>query len=94
MEIERKLASTKFAKSGCIYFREDFPDGDALVTTPPLSLSTVQRFTLGPLVDSGMWRGAKASMGMNRGPFKSVYNTYSFSWFNMTQITDPSSLLK
>lgn len=42
VEVERKLASMEFAKSGCIYFREDFPEGDALVTTTPLCPSKLQ----------------------------------------------------
>ncbi|KAL5323625.1 hypothetical protein ACEPPN_008164 [Leptodophora sp. 'Broadleaf-Isolate-01'] len=54
VEIERKLTSTRFAKSGCIYFREDIPNSDALVTKPPLCSSILERFTLGPLVDRGL----------------------------------------
>jgi hypothetical protein len=30
LEIEKKLASIKFAKSGCIYFREDIPNCNSL----------------------------------------------------------------
>ena len=74
VEIERKLASTKLQKSGCIYFREDFPAGDVLVTTPSLPSSAAQRFTVGPLVESTMWRGPKAFMDLSRGPCKSSYN--------------------
>ncbi|KAF4625572.1 hypothetical protein G7Y89_g12596 [Cudoniella acicularis] len=33
VEIERKLASTKFTKSGRVYFRKDIPNSDALVTS-------------------------------------------------------------
>jgi hypothetical protein len=72
VEIERKLASTKFVKSGCIYFREDIPHSDALVTNPPLSSSSLERFTLGPLVEKDLWYGGKASMDMNRGPCESL----------------------
>ncbi|KAH6721582.1 kinase-like domain-containing protein [Leptodontidium sp. MPI-SDFR-AT-0119] len=43
VEIERKLTSTRFAKSGCIYFREDIPNSDALVTNPPLCSSILER---------------------------------------------------
>ncbi|KAL3422844.1 hypothetical protein PVAG01_04591 [Phlyctema vagabunda] len=67
VEIESKLASTKFAKAACIYFREDFPNGDSLVTVPPLPL--LEGFTLGPLLESGMWRGARTNMDMSRGPY-------------------------
>lgn len=72
VEIERQLASTKFSKTGCIYFKDDIPDdvsgGNDLVTSPLLPSSVLDRFTLGPLVSSGMWRGDRNSMNMNRGP--------------------------
>ncbi|KAG4431471.1 hypothetical protein IFR05_013043 [Cadophora sp. M221] len=71
VEIERKLASTKFVKSGCIYFRGDIPDSDALVTNPPLSSPVVERFTLGPFVEKELWRGEKVGMDINRGPYES-----------------------
>lgn len=71
VEIERKLASTKFTKSGCIYLREDFPYGDTVVTDPPLCQSTLERFTLGPLVERDLWRDEKADMDLNRGPCES-----------------------
>jgi hypothetical protein len=75
VEIERQLASTKFVRSGCIYFKGDIPDdiadNNALITIPPLRSSVLERFKLGPLVSSGLWRGDRAGMDMNRGPCKS-----------------------
>ena len=72
VEIERKLASTKFMKSGCIYFRGDIPEDMssdiALIDSAPLGSLALERFKLGPLVSSGVWRGDRASMDMNRGP--------------------------
>ncbi|CZS94406.1 uncharacterized protein RCO7_10124 [Rhynchosporium graminicola] len=73
VEIERQLASTKFVRSGCIYFREDIPDNmccdNAILTSGPLDSSVLDRFQLGPLVSSGLWRGVRASMDLNRGPY-------------------------
>jgi hypothetical protein len=75
VEIERKLASTKFVKSGCIYFRsdisEDMSSDIALKTGVPIHSSVRERFKLGPLVSSGLWRGDRAGMDMNRGPCES-----------------------
>ena len=68
LEIEKKLASMKFAKSGCIYFREDIPNSEPLQTNPPLSSQILDRFTMGPLVSNEFWSGQKASMDLNRGP--------------------------
>ena len=70
VEIERKLTDTKFKQCGCIYFKEDIPQGDRLVTTSTISPSTLERFTMGPLVDMDHWRKVKASMDLNRGPCK------------------------
>jgi hypothetical protein len=74
VEIERQLASTKFLKSGCIYFKGDIPDtfnDNRLITSVPPHSSVLERFTLGPLVSSGLWRGDRAAMDMNRGPCES-----------------------
>lgn len=72
VEIERQLASTKFAKSGCIYFKGDIPEStsidDIIVPSVSLHSSVLERFCLGPLTSSGLWRGERARMDMNRGP--------------------------
>jgi hypothetical protein len=68
LEIEKKLASMKFAKSGCIYFREDIPNSEPLQTNPPLSSQMLDRFTMGPLVSNEFWSGQKADIDLNRGP--------------------------
>ena len=75
VEMERQLASTKFVKSGCIYFKEDIPEDvchdKAILTSMPLDSSILERFRLGPLVSSGLWRGARAGLDMHRGPCES-----------------------
>jgi hypothetical protein len=77
LEIESKLTSVKFAKSGCIYFRKDIPNSEPLQTDPPLSYQIRNCFTMGPLVSNEFWSGQKAGMDLNRGPCKSA-----FSYFN------------
>lgn len=52
LEMEKKLASMKFAKSGCIYFREDIPNSEPLQTNPSLPSQLLDRFTMGPLVSN------------------------------------------
>ncbi|RDL42516.1 Uncharacterized protein BP5553_02495 [Venustampulla echinocandica] len=73
VEIEQRLASTKFVKSGCIYFRDDIAEemssDNAIITSMPWNLSLLKRFKLGPLVFSDPWRGDRTHMGMNRGPY-------------------------
>lgn len=75
VKIERKLADTKLKHCGCIYFKEDIPHGDGLVTTSTISVSTLERFRIGPLVDMDHWQKVKASMDLNRGPCKSTSST-------------------
>lgn len=70
VDIESKLASVKFSKSGCIYFKDDIPDGAPLATILPFDPSILQRFELGPLIKSGFWDGARAKVDMDRGPCK------------------------
>jgi hypothetical protein len=72
VEMERKLASVKFVKSGCIFFQEDAPTDKSstisLDASVPIPLSKLERFRLGPLVTSELWQGDRAAMDMNRGP--------------------------
>lgn len=71
VEIERQLASTRFVKFGCIYFKGDIPEDssrEVALISGPLHSSVHQRFRLGPLVTRGPWRGDRAGMEMNRGP--------------------------
>ena len=70
VEIERKLAETKFQQCGCIYFKEDFPQGNTLAMVGIVSTPTLERFTVGPLVDMDHWQKVNASMALNRGPCK------------------------
>jgi hypothetical protein len=72
VEIERKLTDTKFKLYGCMYFKEDIPQGDRLVITGTVSPLTLERFTMGPLVDMDHWRKVKASMDLNRRPCKYI----------------------
>lgn len=68
VEIERKLAETKFQQSGSVYFKEDFTQGGNLLVTSTTPNIDLERFTLGPLVDVDYWQREKASMDLNRGP--------------------------
>jgi len=72
VDMERKLASVKFVKTGCIYFREDVPldlsTDISLDTSVPSPPSVLERFKLGPLVTSELWHGVRTTMNMNKGP--------------------------
>jgi hypothetical protein len=92
-EIEKKLTSIKFAKSGCIYFRKDIPNSEPLQTNPPLSSQILNCFTMGPLVSNEFWSGQKARMDLNRGPCKTAFH-FSISGANKLKMKNPSNLSK
>jgi hypothetical protein len=87
VDLERKLASITFTKSGCVYFKDDIPENMAgemeVATNVPIHSSVLQRFGLGPLVSSELWRDKRAGMDMNRGPCKCSLNNI-FSWCGLT----------
>lgn len=74
VEIEQKLASTKFMKSGSIYLKKDIPGSETLQTDPPLPSRILEQFTMGPLVEMGLWRGARKEMDLSRGPCEYFYH--------------------
>ncbi|EFQ98706.1 phosphotransferase enzyme family protein [Nannizzia gypsea CBS 118893] len=74
IQIERRLASATFSSIGCIYFKDSLPEnalsGSIISSTLSLRPSAADRFTLGLLVSNDLWRGERANMSMNRGPFR------------------------
>lgn len=97
VKIERQLASTKFVKSGCIYLRDDIVEdicSDIGTITPsPLDSSILERFKLGPLVSSGLWRGKRADMQMIRGPCEYLI-LCNLAFSDGTQIMDIMSFVE
>jgi len=85
VEMERKLLSAKFVKSGCIYFKEDVPTDKSsdisLNSSVPVSSSVLERFKLGPLVSSELWHGDRAAMDMDRGPCEYFTDITRFNVF-------------
>lgn len=78
VEIKRQLTSTKFIKSGYIYFKGDILENMSINSIIVLSVLlhslVLERFTLGPLTLSGLWRGDRASIDINRGPCKFIFS--------------------
>ncbi|KAH8816100.1 hypothetical protein F5884DRAFT_747609 [Xylogone sp. PMI_703] len=72
VQIEQKLASVKFSQSGCLYFKGDVPgtlSGNALLTNVSTRPSLLGRYSLGLFVSNGLWRGHRARMNLDRGPY-------------------------
>ncbi|KAH6723680.1 kinase-like domain-containing protein [Leptodontidium sp. MPI-SDFR-AT-0119] len=74
--IERKFLSLSFTRYGNLYFANDaFPGCEKaeIIGEVPQSLKkeVENRFVIGPVVDRGFWHRERASMGIDRGPWKS-----------------------
>ncbi|KAH7381813.1 kinase-like domain-containing protein [Cadophora sp. MPI-SDFR-AT-0126] len=76
VEIEKKLLSVSFTRYGNIYFSSDaFPGCEAAKVVGDISAElkgvVEKRFIIGPVVDRDFWNGKRASMAIDRGPWKS-----------------------
>ncbi|KAL3444029.1 phosphotransferase family protein [Aspergillus insuetus] len=75
VEIQRKLLSIKFLGYGCLFFTKDAPPGSRPVTITGSSLSSetrqrvAKRFSIGPMVTPEYWRGERAKLDIDRGPW-------------------------
>ncbi|KAF2235720.1 hypothetical protein EV356DRAFT_522818 [Viridothelium virens] len=75
VSIEKKFLSHSFTRYGSLYFAEDtFPGCEKAEITGDLSQSLKEevgnRFVIGPVVDREFWHRERASMHIDRGPWK------------------------
>ncbi|TAQ88441.1 hypothetical protein B7494_g3235 [Chlorociboria aeruginascens] len=75
--IEKKLLSVTFTRHGNIYFTKDsFPGCEKAEVSSDLPLElkkeVAKRFTIGPVVEHVFWKKERASMPIERGPWKSA----------------------
>ncbi|TVY47711.1 Altered inheritance of mitochondria protein, mitochondrial [Lachnellula occidentalis] len=87
VEIEQKLLSVSFTRYGNIYFASDsFPGCEAANVVGDISAESKrvveERFVIGPVVDRDFWKGERASMAIDRGPWESPqdYLTAIANW--------------
>ncbi|KAF5353961.1 hypothetical protein D9756_007032 [Leucocoprinus leucothites] len=82
LDLERKLESLRFSRIGSLYFKEDVrPD---LRDVPLLSgdvddatLRLAERYCIGPLIDRQWWRGDRAHMRLDRGPWPDTLSYFT-----------------
>ncbi|KAF1840944.1 uncharacterized protein K460DRAFT_347404 [Cucurbitaria berberidis CBS 394.84] len=102
--IERKFLSLSFTRYGNLYFAKDaFPGCEKaeLVGDVPQSLRKLvaDRFVIGPVVDRGFWHRERASMSIDRGPWKSpqdylrAIGLREIAWIGSHAAQKPSSSL-
>ncbi|PGH07903.1 hypothetical protein AJ80_07943 [Polytolypa hystricis UAMH7299] len=73
VEIERKLFSLPFGSYGSLYYKASLPQhlqADLYTTEMPDDSGDASRFCIGPTVDYMFWRGKRAQLELNRGPWR------------------------
>ncbi|KAI0682065.1 kinase-like domain-containing protein [Cytidiella melzeri] len=71
--LEQRFTRFKFSQIGSLYYREDV--GEALQSRPLYSTETdvtggnPDKYRIGPLVDWDVWRGSRAALQVDRGPW-------------------------
>ncbi|KAL4950825.1 kinase-like domain-containing protein [Aspergillus filifer] len=72
--IERKLTSVNLPQHGCIYYQSDLESRLEKPTFAPIhnKPNNLPNFAIGPLTHPKYWRGQRAVMNLDRGPWKSV----------------------
>ncbi|OBT42111.1 hypothetical protein VE00_06510 [Pseudogymnoascus sp. WSF 3629] len=77
--IEKKLLSVPFTRYGNIYFTKDSFAGCETAEisgdiSPELKKEAEERFVIGPVVDHAFWRKERASIPIERGPWKTAHD--------------------
>ncbi|KAJ7156111.1 kinase-like domain-containing protein [Mycena crocata] len=75
VDIEEKMTNTQFGMVGSLYLAEDLPEntGSTVLRFSTSSDKTMPRqYKIGPSVDRRFWRGARAQLKIDRGPWTSV----------------------
>lgn len=69
-DLENTLATIRFPKHGCIYFKKDLGSltGDAEDLNIDSAPEAIRRFSIGPLTSAELWKGTRKDMRLDRGP--------------------------
>ncbi len=76
LRFENTFATRKFSQIGSLYYKEDVEE--ALQARPLYAADSgtpddaEDKYRIGPLVDWDVWRGARSSLNVNRGPCQSI----------------------
>ncbi|KAI0340144.1 hypothetical protein BDW22DRAFT_1360672 [Trametopsis cervina] len=71
--LEQRFAWYKFSQIGSLYYREDveshLQDRPLYAPGTDTTYGQPERFRIGPLVDWDIWRGSRAALSVDRGPW-------------------------
>lgn len=70
VELERKLFGLHFGATGSIYFKRDIPSSIQAPLFQDEQSSQLGPFCIGPIADYMFWYGRRATLQLNRGPWK------------------------
>ncbi|KAG4444105.1 hypothetical protein IFR05_000458 [Cadophora sp. M221] len=86
VDLEANLASVPFQGHGCIYYKDDLKTKGVRVQSLEATSNSIgnpskeldplhmAKFALGPLSQAVLWQGERATMALERGPWKSAVN--------------------
>ncbi|KAI0792840.1 kinase-like domain-containing protein [Abortiporus biennis] len=72
-DIQLKFSTVQFSHYGNLYFRNDvqgYPHTDQVFVDPAIDSETGSKFSIGPSVHWELWRGTRAKLNVDRGPWK------------------------
>ncbi|KAI5116307.1 hypothetical protein M0805_009633 [Coniferiporia weirii] len=93
IDVEAKFESLRFSQIGSLYFKEDVCED--LQSLPLLSGNTdatiqqlSERYRVGPLIDYQWWRGERAQMALDRGPWTDATSFFIAAAENEQKLLD------
>lgn len=82
VDMERRLAATRFSEFGSLYYKDDLPGNLDLDSISPLYVDSTgnevrsETFGIGPTNHRSFFAFGKGELDIERGPCKSTYNPY------------------
>ncbi|CAA7260543.1 unnamed protein product [Cyclocybe aegerita] len=74
---ERLMIDQRFSQIGSIYFKEDLPpflQDRSLYSSDAASTPNSERFRIGPSLYREFWRGGRAALDIDRGPWPNIHS--------------------
>ncbi|KAH8723249.1 kinase-like domain-containing protein [Phaeosphaeriaceae sp. PMI808] len=70
VELEKVFSQISFSATGSLYFKKDIPSELQAPLDSKEQATEVDQFCIGPIADYMFWYGRRASLNINRGPWK------------------------
>jgi hypothetical protein len=75
-EYDASLSAVRFERHGCVYFKQDLKrlagHSEAIRLSSGQQTSTLEQYTIEPLIKAELWDSAREQLGTDRGPCKCI----------------------